>query len=157
LCSLPEANELLNYTGIINDDLIGVCNRPRMKNKNSDTKKVVPNSDVEMTEMTEVGHDGNDHAKETTRLNEVQIAIPTAAAIEQQKSNNGTQESPIHMGSKDSFLSWHNVGFTVKVKNGKVKQDKVLLADNSGRVNAGQVIAIMGGSGNQPFFPTFKA
>ena len=122
-----------------------------MKAKNSDAKKVGPDSDVQMTEMTQVDQTGDD--KETSRLTEVQIAIP---ATKETKAE-GSKESPINLGSPDSYFSWHHVGFSVTVKNGKAKEDKTLLADNTGQVNAGQVIAIMGGSGRPLFFRLIRS
>ncbi|KAI8901915.1 P-loop containing nucleoside triphosphate hydrolase protein [Globomyces pollinis-pini] len=43
-----------------------------------------------------------------------------------------------------SCLSWTNLGFSVKVGKG---ENKTLLHSMNGRVNAGEVVAIMGGSG----------
>ena len=48
--------------------------------------------------------------------------------------------------SQASFL-WSNVSYTVKVKDGKNQVDKPLLQNMFGEVKAGEVVAIMGGSG----------
>lgn len=53
----------------------------------------------------------------------------------------------IQVAEDTKSFNWDNVGFTVQVKSGKTKVDKVLLSANTGAVTGGQVIGIMGGSG----------
>ena len=44
-------------------------------------------------------------------------------------------------------LTWSNVNYAVKVKQGKKTVDKPLMENMNGQVLAGQVVGIMGGSG----------
>ena len=58
------------------------------------------------------------------------------------------QSTPLSPNKPENVsFSWNAVGFAVMEKKGKEIVKKVLISNNTGRVNSGQVIAIMGGSG----------
>ena len=57
-------------------------------------------------------------------------------------------DTKIAVPGNEKTLEWSNIGFSVEIKDEKKKiVKKVLLSSNSGVVNGGQIIGIMGGSG----------